>query len=141
MYKTILLPVDVQHDSSWRKAIPVACELLDDDGELHLLGVVHDVGNAWVASYLPSGFEKQALETMKARLVELAGTELPGDARVSTHVAYGHVAEAILDQAGKLGADLIVIASHAPDELRTFRISSQADRVVRHAPISVMVVR
>ena len=146
MFRTILLPIDVQHEASWQKAIPAARELLAENGELHLLGIVHDVGNAWVASYLPKGYEKQALEAMKTRLGELAGAELAGtelaeEARVKTHVGYGHVAETILEMAGRIGADLIVMASRSPDEMRTFRVGSQADRVVRHSPISVMILR
>lgn len=141
MYKTILLPIDVQHEASWQKAIPVARELLDEGGELHLLGVVHDVGNAWVASYLPKGYEKQALTAMKASLSDLAAKELSGDMRVKTHVGHGHVTETILEMADKISADLIIMASRSPDEMRTFRVGSQADRIVRHSPISVMIVR
>lgn len=141
MYKTILLPIDVQHEASWQKAIPVARQLLDEGGTLHVLGIVHDVGNAWVASYLPKGYEKQALNGMKASLTELVARELPGDSRVTTHVGHGHVAETILDMSEKLGAELIVMSSHSPDEMRTFLIGSQADRVLRHSPISMMILR
>ncbi|MFD1796259.1 universal stress protein [Paracoccus aurantiacus] len=141
MFSTILLPIDTQHSESWEKALPVARDLLAEGGTLHLLGIVHDVGNAWVASYLPKGYEKRALEEMKARLGEFARREMPDAANVVTHVGYGHVAETIIDMAGKVDASLIVMASQAPDELRTFRISSQADRVVRHSPVSVMIVR
>lgn len=141
MYNSILLPIDVQHDASWKKAIPVAMQLLNDGGELHVLGIVHDVGNAWVASYLPRGYEKKALAGMKASLSELIERELPGDKRIKSHVGHGHVTETVLEMADKVGADLIVMASRAPDEMRTFRVGSQADRVVRHSPISVMILR
>ena len=141
MFKSILLPIDVQHDASWKKAIPVALDLLDADGELHLLGIVHDVGNAWVASYLPRGYEKRALEEMKAQLGAFVARELPGMTNVVTHVGHGHVAETVVAMAEKVHADLIVLAANAPDELRTFRISASADRVVRHSPVSVMIVR
>ena len=141
MFKSILLPIDVQHDASWKKAIPVARQLLDADGVLHLLGIVHDVGNAWVASYLPRGYEQKALAAMKTSLGELVAREMADDARVRTHVGHGHVAETILDMSEKIGADLILMASRAPDEMRTFRVGSQADRVVRHSPISVMILR
>ena len=141
MYKTILLPIDVQHKASWQKAIPVARELLDEGGELHLLGIVHDVGNAWVASYLPKGYEKQALNAMKESLGELVAKAMPDDIRIKTHVGHGHVTETILEMADKISADLIVMASRSPDEMRTFRVGSQADRIVRHSPVSVMIIR
>ncbi|MDO5640997.1 MAG: universal stress protein [Paracoccus sp. (in: a-proteobacteria)] len=141
MFKTVLVPIDVQHDKSWKKVIPVARKLQADGAELHLLGIVHDVGNAWVASYLPRGYEQRALTEMKAKLRDLVASELPDVEGVKTHVGHGHVAETILEMAERVGADLIVMASRSPDEMRTFRLGSQADRVVRHSPISVMILR
>ena len=47
---------------------------------------------------------------------------------------------AILDLAEKIGADLIVMASHRP-ELKDYLLGPNAARVVRHAECSVMVVR
>ena len=141
MFHAILLPIDLQHDSSWREALPVARSLLAPGGTLHVLGIVHDVGSAWVASYLPSGYEKKALAAMKADLMAFVSREMPEGGNVITHVGHGHVAETIIAMAEKTGADLIVMASRSPDELRTFRIASQGDRVVRHSPISVLIVR
>lgn len=141
MIKSILLPIDMQHESSWVRALPMARSILQPGGELHLLGVVHDVGNAWVASYLPKGYEKKALEDLKAALQAFARDKLPDLPGVQTHVGYGHVAETIIAMAARVHADLIVMASQSPDELRTFRIASQGDRVARHAPTSVLLVR
>lgn len=141
MFKTILLPVDIQHEISWREALPKAVALLAPGGTLHVLGVVHDVGSAWVASYLPSGYEKRALNEMKSQLNTLVARELPDLPNVATHVGYGHVAETIIENATKVGADLILMSSQRPDEMRTFRIGSQGDKVVRHSPISVLVLR
>jgi nucleotide-binding universal stress UspA family protein len=39
------------------------------------------------------------------------------------------------------GADLIIMASHAPEQFREFLVGSHADWIVRHAPVSVFVVR
>lgn len=141
MFSCILLPVDLQHKFSWDRALPIARELLADGGQLHLLGIVHDVGNAWVASYLPKGYEQRAMTDMKAQLQELAAAELSDLPNVHTRVGYGHVAETIVNVSNEIGADLIVMSSRSPDDLRTFRVSSQGDRVVRHASVSVMLVR
>lgn len=141
MFKNILLPIDLQHAPSWEQALPLARQMLDAGGKLHILGIVHDVGNAWVASYLPKGYEKRALEEMKAQLGAFVARELPGVTDVVTHVGHGHVAETVVAMAAKIHADLIILAANPPDELRTFRISASADRVVRHSPVSVMIVR
>lgn len=140
MPDTILLPIDLQHPESWEKALPAAREMAGATGTIHLLGIVLDIGSSMVATYLPKGFEVQMLEAMKDALNTFADQQMPGE-KVQTHVGHGHVAETILRSADKLGADLIVMASHKPDELRSVLISSHANAVVRHAPMSVLVVR
>lgn len=141
MFHDILLPIDIEHPESWEKALPMATELAGSTGTLHLLGIVHDIGSAWVAGALPRDFEETSLRNMKARLNAFAAEKLPQDARVKTHVGHGHVAEHILKAARTIGADLIVIAAHHPDDLRTLLIGSNSGKVVRHATIPVLTVR
>lgn len=141
MFRNILLPIDIEHPESWEKALPMAVELTGTEGTLHLLGIVHDIGSAWVAGALPRDFEAQSLQNMKSSLNAFAAERLPGNMRVKTHVGHGHVAEHILKAAATIGADLIVIAAHHPDDLRTLLIGSNSGKVVRHATIPVLTVR
>jgi nucleotide-binding universal stress UspA family protein len=53
----------------------------------------------------------------------------------------GRVHDVVLDHITSTGADLVVMASHAPDRVREFLVGSRADRVVRRSPVSVLVVR
>ncbi len=142
MFKSILLPIDLNHPSSWEKALPLALEMAaNGKAELHLLTIVHDLGSSLVASFLPEGFEQKALMTARESLEAFARTHLPPDVRARLHVGYGHVPETILGKAEETGAEVIVMASHPPDDLRDFVIGSNANKVVRHAPVSVLVVR
>lgn len=141
MFHNILLPIDIEHPESWEKALPMAVELTGTHGTLHLLGIVHDIGSAWVAGSLPRDFEAKSLQNMKTHLNDFAAANLPADARVKTHVGHGHVAEHILKAAKTIGADLIVIAAHHPDDLRTLLIGSNSGKVVRNATIPVLTVR
>lgn len=138
MYKTVLLPIDINNESSWKKALPAAQGLLDEGGALHILCVVPDFGAAIVAGHFPAGFEERMLQGAKESLDAFAASHAPG---AGVHVAHGHVPEAILKSAGATGADVIVMASHPPDDLRTLFIGSNAEKVVRHAEIPVLVVR
>jgi nucleotide-binding universal stress UspA family protein len=36
---------------------------------------------------------------------------------------------------------VVVMASHQPDRVREFLVGSNADRIVRRSPVSVLVVR
>ena len=141
MFKNILLPVDVEHPESWGKALPMAVELAGTTGTLHLLGVVHDIGSAWVAQSLPRDFEATSLQMMKTRLADMAAQEVPQGLTVKTHVGHGHIAERILMAADSVGADLIVIAALHSDDLRTLMVGSNSGKVVRHAKIPVLTVR
>jgi len=141
MFDNVLLPIDLNHPESWEKALPMARRLCGETGMLHILGIVHDLGSAMIASYLPEDFEAKALQKMKADLDAFIARELGKDARATAHVGHGHVPEHILSAAKELEAEVIVMASEPPDDLRTFLVGSNADKVVRHADRPVMVVR
>lgn len=141
MHENVLLPIDLQHEPSWSKALPQARRLAGDSGTVHLLGIVPDIGSSMVATFLPKGFEVKALEEMKAALDNFADAEFPPGSKVAVHVGHGHVSETILKVAADVNADIIVMASHRPDELRSILISSHANSVVRHSPVTVMIVR
>ncbi len=141
MFNKVLLPVDVNHPESWEKALPAALHCAGPDGEIHVLGVVLDLGAAVISSFLPQDFVQHAMEDLKGKLAELAKTEISGDVRVEVHVAHGHVPETILRVADTLAADLIVMVSHPPNDLQTVLVGSAAGKVVRHATIPVLTVR
>ena len=91
MPDTILLPIDLQHPESWEKALPAARAMAGATGTIHLLGIVLDIGSSMVATYLPKGFEKQALEAMKDALDDFADQQMPGPGEVPEGVAFHNV--------------------------------------------------
>lgn len=141
MHDTVLLPIDLQHPESWARALPAARHMAGARGVIHLLGIVHDFGSSMVATFLPKGYEERLLQQMKQQLDDFAGLHFEDEARVRIHVGHGHIAETILKAAERFGADLIVMASDKPDELRSILVSRDANAVVRHSPVSVLVVR
>ena len=49
MYQTILLPLDLNDEASWKKSLPTALELSQTHGaKLHVMTVVPDFGMAIV---------------------------------------------------------------------------------------------
>lgn len=57
------------------------------------------------------------------------------------HVADKHPAEGIVETAEKIGADLIVIASHGRRGLSRLLLGSQTYEVVTHTKVPVLVIR
>lgn len=140
MYKGIMLPIDLAHDSSWKKSIPVARKLAETFGaRLHAISVVQDIRNAVVSQYFPADYEEKLVRDAAEKLSALVAAELPG-IDVTEHVAVGQVYREIVRAAEKNGCDLIVMASHRP-ELSDLLIGPNADHVARHTAASVMIVR
>lgn len=142
MYKTILLTIDVNQPASWEHALPHALELARGWGsKLHILSVVPNFGLPMVEGYFPQDFHEKALRHGGEALEALVAKEVPEDVEVEAHIRYGTVHEEILQAIDELKIDLVVMSSHAPDRMREFLVGSQADRVVRRSPVSVLVVR
>jgi nucleotide-binding universal stress UspA family protein len=122
--------------------LPLAVRLAQDAGAaLHITAVVPDFGAAMVQGYFPANFETDALQHAETELERIVGGIVPSDMPRTLHLEHGSIREKVLKRAQACGADLIVLASHAPDQLREFLVGSYADWIVRHAPMSVFVVR
>jgi nucleotide-binding universal stress UspA family protein len=141
MTKKILVPVDLAHEESWRVLPQALAEARLREAELHLIAVMPDFGSVLVADQFPQGFEYDMLQKARARLVELREQSLPADIPCEVHIGHGHAAEQIIAWADKLQVDLIILASRRPDALRTLFVGSVAEKIVRNANHSVLVVR
>lgn len=142
MYTTILLPIDLGHEASWSKALPEALGLVRvSGGTLHLLSVVPDFGMSVVSGFFPDGFEAKVLAKAGEELAAFGKAHVPADIPHETHLGHGTIHDRILATAADVSADLIIMASHDPSQIRDFLVGSHADRVVHHAKTSVLVVR
>ncbi len=140
MYKDILLPIDLEHEST-EKAAPVAVNLCQLTGaNLHIVAVLPDFGMSIVSQYFPKDFEKKHLETALERCRAFAEEHVPDEIQVQHTVGSGTVYDVILNTAKKVKADLIVMVSHRP-ELKQYLLGPNAERIVRHAHCSVLIVR
>lgn len=141
MYKDILLAIDLNEDGSWTKAGPAAVEYAKAFGaKLHVMTVVPDFGMSIVGSFFPEGFEAKAMEATSAKLHEWVAANVPSDVEVQHVVGHGSTYGEILRTAGEIGCDLIIMAAHRSDK-QSFLLGPTAARVVRHADVSVLVVR
>lgn len=141
MYKRILLAIDINDESSWKRALPTAVELVRAfDAELDVVTVVPDFGMSVVGGYFPEKYEKEAMAKADEALHAFVREHVPGDIKVRHVVENGTVYARIIEAAREVDADLIVVAAHR-QELKDFLLGPNAARVVRHADRSVLVVR
>ena len=141
MFKQILLPVDLVHPESQKKAIETAGELARTYGAgLHAITVVPDVGKAMIANSFPAGYEEAAIEAAGKELAALLISGLGAETEIELRVVHGSIYHEIVDLAEEIGCDLIVMAAHRPT-MRDVFIGPNAIKVVSHTRQSVIVVR
>ncbi len=137
----ILLPIDLGHPSSWKKALPTALDQARFHGaRLDVLTVIPSMGMPVVGSFFPSDYEDKALEEAKQALSKWMDENMPDDVEAKGHVTMGTIYSEIIEAADKLGAEMIVMASHRP-AMKDYLLGPNAARVVRHATQDVLVVR
>lgn len=138
VYRSILVPVDLEEPGSWSKALPVAVSLAQAYGARLTLGSVITDATARREAQWFVGAYRELVGVVQARLHALARGG--GFSEPAILVGRGSVGGGILDMARDAGADLIVLASHRPG-VKDYLIGANAVHVVRHAPCSVLVVR
>lgn len=137
--KSILVPIDFSATS--RKALKYAIDLAHGFGaRITLLHVVIPLPYPVDMSWDPSGLN-MALGPVRKQLTALADELIPSDLRGDEVVEMGAPYEAIADHARRQKVDLIVIGTHGRSDFGHILMGSTAERVVRHAPCPVLVVR
>lgn len=140
MYKTILVPVDLADPETSRPALDQAVSLADASGGNLRLIYIRSIMPVTYMEFVPPSFDLDQQREAEEGLAEIAtGVALPKE-RVSSVVRLGSVYHEVLDEADKAAADLIVIGSHRPS-MSTYLLGSNATTIVRHAKVSVLVVR
>jgi nucleotide-binding universal stress UspA family protein len=138
----ILVPVDFSEES--KKAIAYALSLAKEfGGTITLLHVVEpivlpaDYGYGPVLRQIP---DKDGIRKAKARLKALRQRMIGSPALAETIVLSGLPFFEITEAARALETDMIVMGAHSSAGQDRGTIGSTADKVVHHAPCSVLVV-
>lgn len=142
MFNTVLLTLDLNTEASWKKALPQAVEMVRaSKGKLHIMSVIPDMGTPLVEGFFPENYEEKAIAAASAALDKLVSEHVPADVSVKQHLAFGKIHRKVLKAIEETKCDVVVMASPKPDRVREFLVGSNADRIVRRSPVSVLVVR
>ncbi|RLM53321.1 universal stress protein [Halobellus sp. Atlit-31R] len=139
MYDTILVPVDGSDasDAAADRAIEMA---RDADATVSVLSVV-DVPRLTAARLdtdaLLDGYESEAQRHVAAvaERARAAGVD------VETAVQRGSPYQMILDRIDEVDADLLVMGGHGRHGLERYLLGSTTERILRLAPVPVLVLR
>jgi len=139
----ILVPLDFS--DTGRKAllyaVPFAAAFA---AEVVLMHVVQPYTVSAELGYIPPelAVSQQELENQAREELELlCHREMSGDTLAQVKVCVGAPWQEIVVAAGEINADLIILSTHGRTGLKHVLLGSVTERVVRHAPCPVLVVR
>lgn len=141
-FKTLLVPTDfsTESEAAYRQALELAEQF---DGSVHLLHVVEKRTLTALDSHPLMPPEKSLIAKAKSKLVAFAkhGSEGHPVVPVFPLAKMGDPWRDIVQTARARGVGAIVIGTRGCTGLREVLLGSVAERVVRHAPCTVIVVR
>jgi nucleotide-binding universal stress UspA family protein len=144
MFTTILVPLD--RSPFAEAALPSARWIASRTGaRLHLF-LAHQpvpvlVGVAEALASAP-GADLEAIQRERSYLARAAALlEQTEGKPVQANVGEGPAGAEIVDEAARIGADLIVMSTHGRGALGRLWLGSVADHVVRHVNIPILLVR
>lgn len=143
----IVVPIDGSSHS--KQALPYVRALAGHNSTIVLLQVIpgnQESGPLFMKSEFGWAEGEQLITAAQAResLQHLAAEWALADAQTGhpdVRVRVGDPAETILDMAQEHGSTLIVMATHGYGALKRVMFGSVADRIVRHSPVPVLMVR
>lgn len=134
---TVVVPIDFSSESP--RAIAAARELVEQPAQLHLVHVMpplETMSPGFLMGEITEASRQQKVTAALEQLAAAAGVE------GATLVALiGTPGLEISDYARRQQADLIAIPSHGYHGVKRLFLGSVAERVIRHAPCNVLVLR
>src|SRR5215218_8713131 len=143
-FRRILAPTDFSGSSA--PAVRYAAELAEKFGaELILLHVIQDLALVLPDAVMPTPLPTADLDQLTASAKVALQNQIAalGLERFNpkAEVRFGSPAGEIDAAAKDLGADLICVSTHGRTGLAHLLLGSVAEKIVRHAPCPVLVVR
>lgn len=135
--KSVVVPVDFSSASA--VAINTALTTVEDPSAVHLVHVLYPLDGISPGVVWGEVTNEKREAAVGAYFQEyLAENEIAG---VTTTVRIGDPGLEIVDYANEVAADLIVMPSHGYRGIRRVLLGSVAERVLRHAGCSVLILR
>lgn len=136
-YSNVVVPVDFSGESAL--AIQSGLEVVDDASQLHLIHMLLPLEVMSPGVLLGDISDESRKEKVSENLTKLAEEHGAAGARLA--VLFGTPGLKITDYAKLQKAELIVIPSHGYHGVKRLVLGSVAERVIRHAECSVLLLR
>ncbi len=146
VYKRILVPVDGS-DTSTRALVAALQMARESGGSVRMVHVIEDL--AQVIAYDPYGaypgdLSKVMHDNGQKLLAEAMAVAQSAGVSAEQHLVEAsgqRLAEAVLEEASRYKADLIVVGTHGRRGLGRVLLGSGAEQIIRQAALPVLVIR
>lgn len=139
--KQIMVPLDLSHRAN--KALKYAIRVAQQfEAEILLVHVVTEMG--YEGLVIPSTLQhlqNDLLKQVHEELEKMVKLEDQFRIKIKTKVLFGEPAHEISKIAGEEETDLILVSTEGRTGLSHVLVGSTAEKIVRHAPCPVLVVR
>lgn len=137
--RVILVAVDDSKQAQWAldEAVALAPGLEGRISLVHVLGLPPAMAPEFTYQ---EAVQRPALLRAANDLLKECASRVPAELLKKQILREGDAADQIIATAKEVGADLIVIGTHARGALGRFLLGSVAELVVRHAPCPVLTV-
>jgi len=141
-FQTILVPVDFS-DKSNRAADFAAALAVEHRAKLYLLHVTDPIPNIGrIGAGFHEAVQQSNIPEKLAKLSEIISEKIKAEISVEEiHIAGTPVHRVIVEKAGDLGVDVIVIPSPGPRGIGSFLKKNVAVLVMQQSPCHVLFVR
>jgi nucleotide-binding universal stress UspA family protein len=140
-FRAIVVPLDFSDTS--HDALELAIEIAKPAGAvLHLLHA-YELPLGAIPPYgvtIPESVLVEVRDAASRRLEKAVHRAEAAGVRCETHLFHGAPAEAIVEEAARLGADLVVMGTRGLTGFKHVLLGSVAERTVRLAPCPVLTV-
>jgi nucleotide-binding universal stress UspA family protein len=140
MFKKILVPIDLAEPTLAELGVRLAAEFAALVlGEVRIVHVVPDLPYG-LGVFLPPNLSTDIQASTRSRLREMAASAGIPAGRSSYTVRNGVAYNEVLAETRAWDADLVIVGSHDLSKA-SYLLGSNAEKIVRHAECSVLVVR
>ena len=141
MFKNIVIPIDLADKQSIEPLLLTANTLIKAfNAKLYFVHIIPDFGTKAVEDYLPQNWAKEQKRKYEEQMRLSIEKYIAKDMIAEYYVGRGSIYDEVIQYVNKVAADLVIVSAVRP-QLRDYMLGSNASKIVRHAGVSVLVVR
>jgi universal stress protein F len=141
IFNRIVVPIDLSSKYPIDSVINMALNFaVNYSAKLYFIHIIPDVGRKMFEDFLPNNFVRKQKENYDKQMNMLIKKYIPEERKVEYKIESGSIYDKIIQYSNDIKADLIIVSAVTLQK-KDYNLGSNASKVIRHAGVSVLVVR